>query len=269
MQGRFITFEGGEGAGKSTQIARLKVQLEALGLKVVVTREPGGSPGAEKIREMLLSGQARDLGPRGEAMLFAAARADHVDTTIQPALRRGDWVLCDRYADSTRVYQGEAGVDTAYLDLLETAAVAGVRPDLTVLVDVPAEIGLARVSKRVETTDATGPDRFEGEELAVHERRRILFLDLARQQSYRFVVIDGRLDSDGVEENIWEAVNSHFSEDFRINETEPTPENSDTVETTEDPQPAKQLTSEKLAPNQPESAEMFDTAGKEDHGQGT
>jgi dTMP kinase len=106
VQGHFISFEGGEGAGKSTQIARLKAFLESLGKTVIVTREPGGSPGAEKIRAMLLSGEARDLGPRGEAMLFAAARADHVDTLIKPALDRGDWVLCDRYSDSTLVYQG-------------------------------------------------------------------------------------------------------------------------------------------------------------------
>ncbi|WP_428647652.1 dTMP kinase, partial [Roseibium sp.] len=101
MAGHFITFEGGEGAGKSTQIARLKAFLEKSGKSVVVTREPGGSPGAEKIRSLLLSGEARDLGPRGEAMLFAAARADHVDTTIKPALEQGSWVLCDRYSDST------------------------------------------------------------------------------------------------------------------------------------------------------------------------
>ena len=263
MQGRFITFEGGEGAGKSTQIARLKTRLETLDLSIVITREPGGSPGAEKIREMLLSGQAQDLGPRGEAMLFAAARADHVDTTILPALQRGDWVLCDRYADSTRVYQGEAGVDTTYLDLLETVAVAGVRPDLTILVDVPAEIGLARVSKRVETTDATGPDRFEGEELAVHQRRRILFLDLARRESHRFVVIDGRVDSDGVEEKIWQAINRYFSEDFRADaapetqEMPDTPESADSGSVTEDPQAAEKG-------DRPTAS---GTTGEGDHGQ--
>lgn len=210
MQGRFITFEGGEGAGKSTQIDRLRKRLEDLGLTVVVTREPGGSPGAEKIRRILLSGEARDLGPRGEAMLFAAARADHVDTTIIPALGRGDWVLCDRYADSTRVYQGEAGVDPNYLDLLETAAVAGVRPDLTILIDVPADIGMSRVSNRSETEGGDAPDRFENEEMKVHDRRRILFLDLARKEPQRFAVIDGRESADAVEQKIWEAVLSHF-----------------------------------------------------------
>lgn len=223
MQGRFITFEGGEGAGKSTQIDRLRKRLEGLGRTVVVTREPGGSPGAETIRRILLSGEARDLGPRGEAMLFAAARADHVDTTIIPALGRGDWVLCDRYADSTRVYQGEAGVDPNYLDLLETAAVAGVRPDLTILIDVPADIGMSRVSSRSETAAGAAPDRFENEEMKVHERRRILFLDLARKEPQRFAVIDGRESPDAVEEKIWEAVLSHFIEELPQADQTPEP----------------------------------------------
>lgn len=214
MLGHFISFEGGEGAGKSTQIARLKTFLESCGKTVVVTREPGGSPGAEKIRQMLLSGDAKELGPRGEAMLFAAARADHVDTLIKPALERGDWVLCDRYADSTRVYQGEAGVDAAYLNLLETAAVAGVRPELTLLIDVPAELGLARVSERSKTDSSGGPDRFEGEALQVHNRRRQRFLDLAKDESYRFQVIDGTKDLDTVEAAILEAVLSAFTSDL-------------------------------------------------------
>ncbi len=213
LKGRFITFEGGEGAGKSTQIARLKRHLERAGVDVIVTREPGGSPGAEKIRDMLLSGEARDLGPRGEAMLFAAARADHVDSTIVPALERGAWVLCDRFADSTRVYQGEAGVDPAYLDLLETAAVAGLKPDLTVLIDVPAEVGLARVASRATELGLNGPDRFENDETAVHARRRQLFLDLAAQEADRFVVIDGSATGDEVEDQIWLAVQNRFAAD--------------------------------------------------------
>ena len=212
MQGHFISFEGGEGAGKSTQIARLKAFLESLGKTVIVTREPGGSPGAEKIRAMLLSGEARDLGPRGEAMLFAAARADHVDTLIKPALDRGDWVLCDRYSDSTLVYQGEAGVDLNYLRLLETAAVAGVRPELTILIDVPAELGLARVQERAKTDTSGGPDRFEGEALRVHEGRRKRFLDLAAEESYRFAVIDGSKDLETVSASIQSAVEAAFQD---------------------------------------------------------
>lgn len=214
MPGHFITFEGGEGAGKSTQIAQLKTFLESLGKSVIVTREPGGSPGAEKIRAILLSGEARDLGPRGEAMLFAAARADHVDSTIIPALKRGDWVLCDRYADSTRVYQGEAGVDLEYLKLLETAAVAGVRPELTILIDVPAKIGLSRVAQRSQTDNSGGLDRFEGEALTVHERRRQMFLDLAREEAYRFAVIDGSQDQDRVTMAVREAVCETFARDL-------------------------------------------------------
>jgi dTMP kinase len=212
VQGHFISFEGGEGAGKSTQIARLKAFLESLGKTVIVTREPGGSPGAEKIRAMLLSGEARDLGPRGEAMLFAAARADHVDTLIKPALDRGDWVLCDRYSDSTLVYQGEAGVDLNYLRLLETAAVAGVRPELTILIDVPAELGLARVQERAKTDTSGGPDRFEGEALRVHEGRRKRFLDLATEESYRFAVIVGSKDLEAVSASIQSAVESAFQD---------------------------------------------------------
>jgi len=212
VTGQFITFEGGEGAGKTTQIARLKQRLEEFGKTICLTREPGGSPGAEKIREMLLSGAARKLGPRGEAMLFAAARADHVDSVIAPALVRGDWVICDRFADSTRVYQGEAGVDTETLDLLETVAVAGTRPDLTILIDIPADIGLGRVSSRSKTDDSGGPDRFETDTIYTHERRRSLFLDLAKQQPERFVVVDGRHDPDHVAGEIWWAVHRHFKD---------------------------------------------------------
>ena len=214
LPGHFITFEGGEGAGKSTQIARLKTYLESLGKSVIVTREPGGSPGAEKIRAMLLSGEARDLGPRGEAMLFAAARADHVDSTIKPALERGAWVLCDRYADSTRVYQGEAGVDIDYLKLLETAAVAGVRPELTILIDVPAKVGLSRVVQRSRTDNSGGPDRFEGDAIAVHERRRQMFLDLAKEEAYRFAIVDGSQDQDRVTAAVQEAVRDNFAPDL-------------------------------------------------------
>ncbi|MHA7772830.1 dTMP kinase [Roseibium sp. M-1] len=224
MAGHFITFEGGEGAGKSTQIGRLKTFLEGLGLSVIVTREPGGSPGAEKIRSMLLSGGAKDLGPRGEAMLFAAARADHVDSTIRPALERGDWVLCDRYADSTWVYQGEAGVDRDYLKLLETAAVAGVYPELTILIDVPAELGLGRVAKRSATDESGGPDRFEGEDLKVHQRRRQLFLDLAREEAYRFAVIDGSSDTESVSAAVREAVLKTFAGELPVSHASGVPE---------------------------------------------
>lgn len=209
-RGHFVTFEGGEGAGKSTQIDRLRKRLEGAGVKVVVTREPGGSPGAETIRRLLLGGRVKDLGPEMEAMMFAAARADHVDATIEPALSRGDWVLCDRFADSTRVYQGESGVDTAFLDRLEALAVAGCRPDLTVLIDVPAEVGMARVMTRSATGSAPQPDRFETEGARVHDRRRQLFLELAANEPERFLVIDGTRTQDEVEQEIWRAVSARL-----------------------------------------------------------
>lgn len=209
-RGHFVTFEGGEGAGKSTQIERLRNRLRGAGVDVVVTREPGGSPGAEAIRRLLLGGRIKELGPEMEAMMFAAARADHVDTMIEPALSRGDWVLCDRFADSTRVYQGEAGVDTAFLDRLEALAVAGCRPDLTVLIDVPADVGIARVAARSSTGSAPKPDRFETEGENVQDRRRRLFLELAASQPERFLIVDGTGTPDAVEQEIWQAVSARL-----------------------------------------------------------
>ncbi|GGB44703.1 thymidylate kinase [Roseibium aquae] len=215
MTGQFITFEGGEGAGKTTQISRLKARLEGLGLAVRVTREPGGSEGAEKIRSVLLSGAAKGLGARGEAILFAAARADHVDRLIKPALAEGTWVLCDRFADSTRVYQGEAGVSADALAMLEAVAVDGCRPDLTILIDVPAELGLSRVSRRAETGAGEAPDRFEQDDLTIHQRRRQRFLDLAAQEPGRFLIVDGACDPSDVEMRIWVGVYAHFRDLLR------------------------------------------------------
>src|SRR5271169_6184890 len=143
IRGKFITFEGGEGTGKSTQAAMLALRLETAGLGVKVTREPGGSPGAEIIRHVLLSGAAKPLGPEAEAMLFAAARDDHIQCTILPALQAGKWVICDRFADSTRVYQGILGkVDHRLIRGLERVAIGDLAPDLTIVLDVPVELGL-------------------------------------------------------------------------------------------------------------------------------
>ena len=158
MAGKFITFEGGEGAGKSTQIRLLAERLQAAGVTCVLTREPGGTEKAEAIRRLLLSGLAEQLGVDGEAVLFAAARADHVETVIRPALEAGRWVLCDRFYDSTHVYQADA--DPAFLDALDRVAVGGTRPDLTIVLDIPAELGLARAADRMAATGTT-PDRFE------------------------------------------------------------------------------------------------------------
>src|SRR5215510_5244402 len=145
MRGRFITFEGGEGTGKSTHAALLAQRLRALGLGVVLTREPGGSPGAEIIRHVLLSGAAKPFGPHAEAILFAAARDDHIRSTITPALDRGRWVISDRFTDSTRVYQGNLGnLDARMIRRLEKLTIGDTRPELTFILDMPAEEGLAR-----------------------------------------------------------------------------------------------------------------------------
>jgi dTMP kinase len=201
-RGRFVTFEGGEGAGKSTQIARLADRLSAEGVRVVCTREPGGTPGAEAVRRVLLAGGARRFGPAAEAMLFAAARADHVDRLIRPALSSGAWVLCDRFLDSTRVYQGTAGVDRALLSALEQVALAGVAPDLTVILDVPAVIGLARATARL----GGGLDRFEADPPTEQEARRQAFLAIARQEPTRCTVVDATADADTVAAAVWAGV---------------------------------------------------------------
>ena len=159
MRGHFITFEGGEGSGKSTHAATLAQKLKALGQTVVLTREPGGSTGAEIIRHILLSGIAKPLGAETEAILFAAARDDHVRNTILPALKSGNWVICDRFIDSTRVYQGVLGnVDQRLIRSLERVTVGPAFPELTFILDVPAQIGLARAKSRRGQVEA---DRFE------------------------------------------------------------------------------------------------------------
>lgn len=204
MRGCFITFEGGEGTGKSTQAAMLAQRLRSLGIDAVLTREPGGSPGAEIIRHVILSGAAKPLGAEGEAMLFAAARDDHVQTTIRPALERGAWVLCDRFADSTRVYQGIAGqVDERLIQALERITIGDLKPDLTFVLDVPADIGLARASKRRGKGIA---DRFEGEALEFHEKLRAAYRELAVREAERCVLIDVTAPLEKVAEQIWKMV---------------------------------------------------------------
>jgi dTMP kinase len=204
MRGKFITFEGGEGSGKSTHAATLAGQLKSRGIDFVLTREPGGSAGAEIIRHIILSGIAKPLGPETETILFAAARDDHVRATIEPALDAGKWVVCDRFVDSTRVYQGALGrVDMKLIRGLERVTVGSVMPDLTFLLDVPANIGLARAKTR---RGAKGADRFEAESVEYHEELRQAFLKLAMREPKRFVVIDGRAPRDVVAERIWAAV---------------------------------------------------------------
>jgi dTMP kinase len=203
MAGSFITFEGGEGAGKSTQIERLKSRLEQLSHPVLVTREPGGSPRAEQIRSFILEGQAKQFGPFAEALLFAAARIDHLDQTIEPALNRGTHVLSDRFADSTRAYQGSLGnVDPGLIDSLERVALKGIRPDLTFILDLPAEVGLSRAGQR-RASKGEGVDRFEQEDLSFHQSLRQAFLSIAKSAPGRCVVINADRSADEVAEAVW------------------------------------------------------------------
>jgi len=209
MRGKFITFEGGEGTGKSTQAAMLALRLESLGLGVQLTREPGGSPGAEIIRHVLLSGAAKPLGPEAEAMLFAAARDDHIRCTIEPALEAGKWVISDRFADSTRVYQGVLGdVDERFIKALERVSVGDLRPDLTFILDVPVETGLLRAAGRRRGND---PDRFEAEKVDFHKRLRNAYLALAATEPDRFVVVDAAVSKRTVAKHIWDAVSKRLN----------------------------------------------------------
>ena len=201
--GLFVTFEGGEGAGKSTQIRLLAESLKARGLDVVTTREPGGSPGAEAVRHFVLSGAAEDYGTRMEALLFAAARSDHVEELIRPALTDGKVVLCDRFMDSSRVYQGVTGnLEPAFIEALERVAINGVAPDCTLILDLPATVGLARARARAGETDNSTPDRFEKEELETHEKRREAFLDIAEREPLRCRVIDATREQAEIAEQI-------------------------------------------------------------------
>lgn len=197
--GKFITFEGGEGSGKSTQVTRLVDRLRLRGIEVLQTREPGGSAGAEAMRHLLLSGMAKPLGPTAETMIFAAARDDHVHTTILPALKRGIWVICDRFIDSTRVYQGALGrVDPTVIRALERVTVGDLTPDMTIILDVPVELGLARVRERGEKAD-----RFEAEDLEFHHRLREAYREIAQREKARCVLIDASQGPDVVAVRIW------------------------------------------------------------------
>ena len=207
MAGRFITFEGGEGVGKSTHVRLLADALRGAGLGVVETREPGGSPGAEQIRELLIHGEVARWDAMTEALLHFAARRDHVARVIQPALASGDWVLCDRFADSTMAYQGYGhGLGSEVIEQLYALAVGDLTPDLTVILDLPVGEGL----RRAETRESGGT-RYERMDQAFHERLRSGFLAIAERDPERCLVIDASLPIDAVHQAAKEAVGARLS----------------------------------------------------------
>ena len=212
--GRFITLEGGEGAGKSTQIATLTKRLENAGIGVISTREPGGAPGADTIRSILVSGDTDRWDPMSEALLNFAARREHLIRTIWPVLERGHWVLSDRFADSTMAYQGYGhGVDRKLIGALYQAAVGDFHPNLTLMLDLPVAEGLRRANQRNGAGDGA-EDRYERMDVAFHERLRSGFLAIAAAEPERCVVIDASGDADNVAALIWTAVSGKFADDL-------------------------------------------------------
>jgi dTMP kinase len=203
MEGLFVTFEGGEGTGKSSHARRLATRLTDAGRAVVLTREPGGSAGAEELRRLLVTGGTERWSAKAETLLNYAARDSHLRETIRPALQRGEVVICDRFMDSTRVYQGFAGgCDLALIDVLEERIVGRDRPALTLVLDVEAAEGLARAKGR----GAPGEDRFERKGLAFHEKLREGFREIARREPKRCRLIDSSRDADEVAGDIWAEV---------------------------------------------------------------
>jgi dTMP kinase len=207
-RGRFISFEGGEGSGKSTQIRLLAGRLATAKQRVIVTREPGGSPGAEIIRHLVLSGMGKLLGADAETLLFAAARDDHVHTIIEPALKQGVWVLCDRFFDSTRVYQGALGkVAPGILNAMQRVTIGDLKPDLTIILDVPVEVGLMRAAARRGNAAA---DRFEAEDIKFHQELREAYRQIAVAEPQRCVLIDATAEPDIVAASVWSALRDKF-----------------------------------------------------------
>src|SRR5580693_1976351 len=212
--GRFITLEGGEGAGKSTQAKRLASQLAARNIACVTTREPGGSPGAEQIRALLVQGETGRWDPVTETMLVFAARADHVARTIRPALAARKWLISDRFTDSTYAYQGVGrGVPRETIRRIESIVLEDFKPDLTLILDLPVEQGLKRAhgrGARGAMKHGAREDRFEKFDVAFHEKLRGAFLAIARRSPDRCVVIDASQDEDAVADAIWAAVRKKF-----------------------------------------------------------
>jgi dTMP kinase len=222
-RGYFITFEGGEGVGKSTQVERLAERLRGDGHEVVVTREPGGTPFAEQVRDLILSPSVAEHAPLSEALLFYAARADHIAKVIRPALTKGSVVLCDRFSDSTRVYQSLAGgLSPGDFDSLERLVVGEIKPDLTIILDLDPATGLLRADQRrtqaktdnplvALVTEPEGQDKYERQQLDFHQRLRAGFLAIARQEPERCVVIDAGRSVEVVASDIWSAAGARLA----------------------------------------------------------
>lgn len=214
--GYFITFEGIEGCGKTTQIKLLGESLESLGHRVVMTREPGGCPISDKIRSILLDADNRDMRPLTELLLYAAARAQHVAEVIQPALESGSVVLCDRFTDATIAYQSFGrGIERATIDALNTLACQSLSPDLTILIDCNARVGLERARQRIESSAGPREERFELESLEFHRRVRDGYLSLAQQEPRRFMRVDGSGAIEGIAATINEQVQHRIKENVR------------------------------------------------------
>ena len=214
VQARFVTFEGGEGVGKTTQIRHLQDNLARVGVTAVKTREPGGTPKAEAVRSFILQGRSEDWGAGAEAVLFAAARHDHVTQMIVPNLDSGKWVLSDRFADSTRAYQGlTSGVDDGMIDALEELALEGHHPDLTILLDMDPEFAFQRVEQRAKEDGIPNvADRFEKESLEWHRRLRDGFLTIAVKNPGRCVIVSAEDDENTIAEEIWRVTRDRFPE---------------------------------------------------------
>lgn len=208
----FITFEGIEGCGKTTQIGRLEERLKRYEISIIRTLEPGGTRIGQSIRQVLLSSHNQTLSLLAELTLYAADRAQHIEEIIKPALDQGKWILCDRFADATVVYQGLArGIDMELIRTLNEKVTQGIQPDITFLLDCPVEIGLGRARRRNQELAQEGQDRFEQENLDFHRAVRKGYLDLANENQ-RFVIINAALSADDVEEAIFNFLNPYIVE---------------------------------------------------------
>lgn len=211
---RFITLEGGEGSGKSTQIGRLESRLTALGHVVTTTREPGGSKGGEQIRKLLVEGEPDRWSPMTEALLMYAARRDHVEKLIKPALARGEWVICDRFFDSTMAYQGYAGeLGVATVRVLNDTVMQGFAPDLTLILDLPVQEGLKRAGHRISQNNDghdDAEDRFEKKGTAFHEALRDGYLEIAAHDKQRCAIVDATGTPEDVSERLWQILKARL-----------------------------------------------------------